>query len=85
MNIPNFGNLGNMDLGALKDAKNQWDAFQRRHPNFPKFLKYIAGKDMPEGTKVTITVEYPNGQKVDSSLNLQPEDAAVFKNFSKFM
>ncbi len=82
MNMPN---LGNIDFSALAQGKQMWDAFQQRHPNFPKFLKYIAGKEMPAGTKITINVEYPSGQNVNSTLNLKDEDVAIFKNLSNFL
>ncbi|MDD5887468.1 MAG: hypothetical protein PUC71_08135 [Oscillospiraceae bacterium] len=81
-------NFGNIDFSALNKGKQAWESFKRNHPRFPEFLKYVNQRGVPEGSRVTICIEYPNGQKVSSDVKMKPEDAAAirtlqdsFKNF----
>ncbi|MBQ9065926.1 MAG: hypothetical protein IJ133_00160 [Clostridia bacterium] len=76
----NFGNLGNLDFSALAKGQQAWNTFKANHPNFPKFLKYVADRGVTEGTEVVITIKYPDGQNVNSSIKVKPDDVALFES-----
>jgi len=77
--------FGNMNFSALAQGRQAWRTFCANHPNFPKFLKDVKCKGMPVGTKVTISVEYPNGQHVNSEITVKDSDAALFNTLQSFL
>ncbi len=74
-----------MDLSILMKGKKAWEQFKTSHPQFPKFLDYVKAKGLPEGTEVNITVTYPDGQNVKSSIKVKPEDLALIEMAQGFM
>lgn len=78
-------NFGNVDFSALAKGKQAWDAFKRNHPKFPEFLKYIGNRGVSEGTEIDITVKYPNGQNVNSSIKVKPEDVQLFNSMKDML
>ena len=58
----------------LLKGKQAWNTFCRNHPSFPAFLQDVKASGVPEGTDITITVAYPDGQKKTAGLHVKPED-----------
>ena len=58
----------------LLKGKQAWESFCQNHPQFPAFLQDVKAKGMPEGTDITITVTYPDGQAKKAGLHVKPAD-----------
>lgn len=54
--------------------KNSWDAFQKKHPKFPLFLKKVSTDAISEGSIIEIHVTTPEGKKYSSNLKIMDTD-----------
>lgn len=63
-----------MDLSTLFAFKQAWNSFKRSHPKFPEFLKAVKNRGISEGTELTVTVTYPDGQTYRAGLKLKESD-----------
>ena len=61
-------------LDLLLKGKQAWEAFSRNHPQFPAFLQDVKSKGVVEGTDITVTVTYPDGQVKKAGLHVKPSD-----------
>ncbi|MBQ0038562.1 MAG: hypothetical protein KBS74_07835 [Clostridiales bacterium] len=61
----------------LLKGKQAWNDFCRNHPQFPAFLKDVKATGVPEGTDITVTLTYPDGQRKKAGLHVKPEDMAL--------
>ena len=68
-----------MDIGSLMKLKQMWSSFCANHPKFPDFLKAVKAKGVVEGTEVTFTVTYPDGQNLRAGLKLKQSDVELIE------
>ena len=68
-----------MDIGSLMKLKQMWSSFCANHPKFPDFLKAVKAKGVVEGTEVTFTVTYPDGQNLRAGLKLRKSDVELIE------
>ena len=68
-----------MDIGSLMKLKQMWSTFCANHPKFPDFLKAVKAKGVVEGTEVTFTVTYPDGQNLRAGLKLKQSDVELIE------
>ncbi|MDO4982102.1 MAG: hypothetical protein Q4E35_00915 [Eubacteriales bacterium] len=68
-----------MDIGSLMKLKQMWGTFCANHPKFPDFLKAVKAKGVVEGTEVTFTVTYPDGQNLRAGLKLRQSDVELIE------
>lgn len=73
--------LGN--IGDLMKMKGAWDKFTRSHPRFPQFLYAVKQRGVPEGAVVGVSVEYPDGQKMETNIRVTQEDLELFDSLGK--
>ena len=64
----------------LLQFRQDWGAFEQRHPKFVLFLGAIMKTGLPEGTVLEIKVTMPDGQNLESNLKVMPEDVEFLKN-----
>ena len=57
--------------------------FVADHPKFPSFLQAIKNKGVPEGTVVTLKLEYPNGEVLESNIKVTANDVNSFNELSR--
>lgn len=74
-----------MDLSVLMRGKQAWDTFKTNHPKFPQFLNYIKTKGLPVDSEINITVTYPDGQNVKSTIKVKPEDLELLSMLQGIM
>ncbi|MCQ2488106.1 MAG: hypothetical protein MJ143_02370 [Clostridia bacterium] len=74
-----------MDLSVLMRGKQAWDTFKTNHPKFPQFLNYIKTKGLPVDSEINITVTYPDGQNVKSTIKVKPEDLELLSMLQGLM
>lgn len=63
----------------LTRGRQVWSTFCRNHPQFPAFLRDVKESGIPEGTDITITVVYPDGQRKTAGLHVKPEDLELLQ------
>ena len=61
-------------LDLLLKGKQAWGTFCQNHPQFPAFLNDVKAGGIPEGTDITISVAYPDGQVKKAGLHVKPAD-----------
>lgn len=66
-----------MDFSALLKLKGAWDTFCQNHPKFPLFLNDVKRRGIPAGSEVCISITYPEGNTVKSTIKVKPEDLAL--------
>ena len=66
-------------LDMLLKGKQAWEAFCRNHPQFPAFLQDVKTKGIMEGTDITISVVYPDGQMKKAGLHIKPADLELLQ------
>ncbi len=73
-----FGN----PMEAMK-IMGLWNKFKTTHPKFPAFLEAVARRGVNAGTVFEIIVTDENGEKIETSLKIQPEDMELFDQLKK--
>lgn len=58
----------------LLKGKQAWNTFCQNHPQFPAFLNDVKASGLPEGSDITISVSYPDGQVKKAGLHVKPAD-----------
>ena len=71
-----------MDLGLLIKIKQAWEMFKTNHPRFPDFLNHLKSNGVIPGTEVVISVTYPNGQNIKSTIKVKEADVELFEMFN---
>ena len=72
-----------LGLGDIMKVKSAWDKFTRNHPRFPQFLNAVKGKGVPEGTVIGITLDYPNGERLETNIKVSAEDLDLVETLKK--
>lgn len=72
-----------LGLGDIMKVKGAWDKFTRNHPRFPQFLNAVKVKGVPEGTVIGITLDYPNGERLETNLKVTAEDLDLVETLKK--
>jgi len=60
--------------------RNDWGAFEQRHPKFVMFLGAIMKNGVGEGSVIDIKITLPDGRVMESNLKVSPEDVEFLKN-----
>lgn len=68
----------NVNPMMLLQLKGYWERFRENHPKFPQFMKAAAGSCIKEGSVVSISVQTPEGKKMETNLRLTPEDVELY-------
>lgn len=74
-----------MDLSMLMKGKQAWETFKQNHPKFPDFLNYVKAKGLPVDSEINITITYPDGQNVKSTIKVKPEDTQLLNMLQGLM
>ena len=72
-----------LGIGDMMKMKGAWDKFTRNHPKFPAFLNAVKAKGVTEGTVIGISVESPDGRKLETNVKLTSEDLELFRTLGK--
>ncbi|MCR5101760.1 MAG: hypothetical protein K6B41_10440 [Butyrivibrio sp.] len=62
----------------IMELKGLWDKFTLNHPKFPMFLKAVSTNGIHEGTIIDITIQEPDGEKIQSNLKISASDMELF-------
>ena len=68
-----------MDISSLLKLKSAWSTFTANHPRFPDFLRDVKSRGLSAGTEITITVSYPDGDKLKAGLKLTDSDLELLR------
>ena len=63
----------------LMQLKELWDKFKNNHPKFPMFLSAMNQNGIREGTVIDITIQEPDGEKIQSNLKITASDMELFE------
>ena len=74
-----------MNLMKIMQLKSAWQRFVRNHPKFPLFLSAVYRKGITEGTKIEFKVTTPDGENKSATLNLKPDDVALFRELESLL
>ncbi len=69
-----------MDFSALMKIKGAWDTFKMNHPRFPDFLNHVKRNGVIPGTEIQISVTYPNGQNIKSTIKVKESDVQLLES-----
>lgn len=72
-----FGGIMNFD--ALLKARQAWSIFTNNHPKFPMFIKAVSKEGIKEGTIISVSVETPEGKKMDTNIKVTESDLQLFE------
>ena len=72
-----------MDISSLLKLKSAWSTFTANHPRFPDFLRDVKNRGVSVGTEVTITVSYPDGERLKAGLKLTENDLELLQTLYK--
>ncbi len=72
-----------MDISALMKLKSAWKSFKSEHPRFPDFLRDMKNRGASAGMEITITVSYPEGDKLKAGLKLSEKDMELLQTLIK--
>lgn len=72
-----------MNISSLMKLKSAWNSFARNHPRFPEFLRDVKNRGLSAGTEITISVSYPNGEKLKAGLKLNEKDMELMNSLMK--
>jgi hypothetical protein len=67
----------------IMELRSLWDKFQNAHPKFPMFLKAMSQNGIHEGTIIDITIQEPNGEKIQSNLKITAQDMELFEQLKQ--
>ena len=64
-----------MNIADMMKIKGEWEDFSKNHPQFVKFLSYMASTDIPEGTIFSIVVKKPESEnEIKTNLLVKKSD-----------
>lgn len=67
-----------MNPAALFKLKGIQETFIKNHPKFPAFLQAVKNKGIHPDDIISITIETPAGEKIESNIRVQPSDVEAF-------
>lgn len=70
---------------TLFKLKGLQDTFVRNHPKFPAFLNALKAKGIHSGDIISITVESPSGEKLESNIKVTDSDVEAFEQLLSLM
>ena len=69
-----------MNISELMKIKGEWDTFSGNHPQFVKFLNYMAQTKIEEGTVFSISVKRPDSDKeIKTNLKVIESDLEILE------
>ncbi|MGN1164320.1 MAG: hypothetical protein ACI4S4_05880 [Candidatus Ornithospirochaeta sp.] len=69
-----------MNISEIMKLKGAWDTFSGNHPQFVKFLEYMASTPVEEGTVFALTVKRPDSEKeIKTNLKVSESDLELVK------
>lgn len=74
-----------MNPAALFKLKGIQDTFVKNHPKFPNFLQAVKRKGIHADDVITITIETPEGEKIESNIRVQPSDVDAFNSLMELI
>lgn len=64
-----------MNISDLMKIKGAWNEFSKNHPQFVKFLDYMASTKIEEGTVFSVSVKKPESEKeIKTNLRVTQSD-----------
>ncbi|MDO4488606.1 MAG: hypothetical protein Q4B67_05930 [Eubacteriales bacterium] len=72
-----------LKFGDMMKMKGAWDRFCKGHPKFPMFLNAIRRKTVNEGTIISVSLEYPDGEKYATNLKVTAEDLELLRTLQE--
>lgn len=67
-----------MNPAALFKLKGIMETFTRNHPKFPNFLQAVKRKGIHPDDIISITIQSPDGETIESNIKVQPSDVEAF-------
>ena len=74
-----------MDMSAAMQVFAAWNTFKNNHPKFPAFCKAVGQRGLQEGSVIEVIVTTPEGEKIETSLKLQPGDMDFLRVLGKLV
>lgn len=74
-----------MDMSAAMQVLGAWNKFKANHPKFPAFCKAVGQRGLREGSVIEVIVTTPEGEKIETSLKLQPDDMDFLQVLGKLV
>lgn len=74
-----------MNPAALFKLKGIQETFIKNHPKFPNFLQAVKRKGIHPDDIISITIETPDGEKIESNIKVQPSDVDAFNQLMQLM
>lgn len=68
-----------MKMDSIFKIKQAWNTFAGNHPKFPQFLSAVNRKGIPADTVIGITIEYPDGEKMETNIKVTASDLQLFE------
>lgn len=72
-----------MNPTKLLKMQMAWKQFNEAHPRVFPFLKAVEAAGIREGTVISISVETPEGQKLESNIKVQPSDMELLRSMKE--
>lgn len=74
----------NMDkMGNMMGIISMYNKFKENHPKASNFLHAVVRRGVDVGSVVEITITYPNGEKLESSIRIQESDAELIRQIKE--
>ncbi|MCI7606182.1 MAG: hypothetical protein MSS69_05440 [Spirochaetales bacterium] len=69
-----------MNISDVMKLKGAWNEFSGNHPQFVKFLEYMAGTKIEEGTVFAVSVKKPDSEKeIKTNLKVTQSDLELIE------
>lgn len=72
-----------MNPKKLLKMQMAWKQFNETHPRVLPFIKAVEAAGIREGTIISITVETPEGEKLESNIKVQQSDLELLRGMKE--
>lgn len=72
-----------MNPKKLLKMQMAWKQFNETHPRVLPFIKAVEAAGIREGTVISITVETPEGEKLESNIKVQQSDLELLRGMKE--
>ena len=76
--------MGSSNLNDMMESMKAANAFRKNHPKFEKFYKAVKKEGLREGTILSISVETPEGKKLETNLRIMEGDEEAIELLKKY-
>lgn len=69
-----------LNMNAMMQVLNSWNAFKANHPKFPMFLDALKHTGIKEGTIIAVSVTDPDGKVMETNIKVSASDIELFNS-----